>query len=339
MKNLFRFVKLLVVAASLTFAQEGASPEEVLSVDSTLAVPAVEGTQPETTSQVPENLDSTVKTSMFVEDTSFTKTSKDTLLDTIKNLNEFQKMRGKKPFSHYDSIAVSIRDSILSHTYHHGVSFIGGRSKDKRIGHFADDLVWGGNFGFYYFYRYYLGDHIGLQGHIGGLFRYSRFNDLIDNGSAEFNGVDYALVREQSLTYHNFSIDVPLTLKIGGRLSHTSLLHGSVSLGVTKSLYEKISVNNEIRFKNPSSDLKEALDVLTESGLYPYTEYHTTSGNFFADDLEMNSWIGVGVDSKYINLEYQVLIAANSTSSNHRIHDIFRKDWPTWRIIIDFSLL
>lgn len=253
--------------------------------------------------------------------------------------NAYKKKRDKITFAEQDPIFRKKQDSILSVTLHHGVSVDFGRVYDKRIGNFANDVDWGTNLGFYYFYRDYIGSHVGYQGRFGVLYRYSRFEDQFDYGTALFEETNFDLVREQSTNYQNISIDVPLTLKFGGFVDRTSFLFVSITAGVTKSVYERITRSNTVLFKEPSAELSEKLEILTDLNLYPYTESHSTKEAFNADDWESNSWIGTGLDTKYVGINLQFLIAANSTSSNHRFKNIFHKSVPTWRLMIDFGLI
>lgn len=252
--------------------------------------------------------------------------------------NCYKEKRDKITFAEYDSLSRIKQDSILSATWHHGITFAGGRVYDKRSGHFAHDFNWGTNIGLYYFYRNYIGSHMGYQGRFGLLYRYSRFEDQFEHGTAKFENTDFALVNDQSTVYQNVAVDVPLTFKVGGFIDRTMFLFMSISAGVTKSMYEKISMANTISFKNPSPELAEKLEILESLNMYPYTNSHRTRGAFNGDDWETNSWIGAGLETKYFGINLQLLLAANSTSSNHRFENIFHKAVPTWRLMVDFSV-
>jgi len=254
-------------------------------------------------------------------------------------VNRFKKMRQKKSVAEYESVQNAKRDSILNQTYHFGISAVGGRTHDKRLGDLDVNSKWGGDFGLYLFYRHYFNDYVAMQGRLGAMFRYARFKDeTLYEDKLTFGDEKYDINDKMTVAYSNIAIDAPLSLKVGGHVEHTSFLFISLTGGITKSMYDHIKTNSSLTVKDPSKELSETLDELKEKGRYPIEESRTTAGNFYVDDWEFNSWLGAGVDGKYVSLEYQVLIAASSTKDNHRYHNLFHGNYPTWRVMVDFSL-
>lgn len=248
----------------------------------------------------------------------------------------FREKRGKKTYTEYrDSVVSAKRDSALLDRYKHWITFSGGRLYDKHLGEFADDFVWGSNLATYYMYRYTFNPYVALQGRAGFLYRYGRFNDELDFGSIRFDGKSYKKKHEKESKYKNYAIDVPLSVKTGYQVYDSYFIFATLTLGVTKSIYERISVTDKVIIENPSEDLKNALTYVDN---YPYEKSHKTNGAFDGDDWETNSWIGAGVEFKYVSVEFQALIAANSTKDNHRFQNMFHKKMPTWRVMVDFGI-
>lgn len=281
----------------------------------------------------------TQATTAAVADTSASSSADS--VDTPKRsyANRFKAMRKKKSVAEYDSTQNAIRDSIASITYNFGLSFIGGRAKDKRLGNLEENSDWDGNFGVYLFYRYYFTSFFALQGRLGAIYRYARFtkNDEIKDGIT-YKETQFDVNNKLTVDYHDIAVDAPLTLKLGAHTGHTTFIFLSLAGDITKSIFDQINTTREYTVKHPSKELKKDLAVLESKGLYPAYENYTVEGNFYADDWEFSSWAGAGIDCKYISVEYQVLLAAGSTKDNHRFHAINHGGMPSWRVMVDLSL-
>lgn len=346
MKNLLNLLKLSMVVVSVAYAAEVAAtkPAAAPAAAQLAAKPAPAPVPPPLPSSS-SSVDAVSSSSS--SEPAATSVSKEADADSVsadsvterKYANRYKEMRQKITVAEYDSIQRAGIDSSFAKTLHHGISFISGNTKDKHLGDVAENQVWGTTFGAYYFYRYYFNPYLAFQGRLGFLFRYARFEDEEDYRSIDYKDKSYDLIDEKTVSFQNYSLDLPLSLKVGGHLDHTTFMFASISVGVTKSLYEKIFVDNAIVAPKASASLSESLDLLEKNGKFVSKESHEISGQFDDDDWEMNSWFGVGLDGKYFGIEYQVLIAANSTKDNHRYYNIFRKAWPTWRLVVDFSLM
>lgn len=281
---------------------------------------------------------STQATTAAVADTA-NKVEDETLTEKKTYANRFKAMRKKKSVAEYDSTQSAIRDSIASITYNFGLSFIGGRAKDKRLGNLEENSDWDGNFGVYLFYRYYFTSFFALQGRLGAIYRYARFtkNDEIKDGIT-YKETQFDVNNKLTVDYHDIAVDAPLTLKLGAHTGHTTFIFLSLAGDITKSIFDQINTTREYTVKHPSKELKKDLAVLESKGLYPAYENYTVEGNFYADDWEFSSWAGAGIDCKYISVEYQVLLAAGSTKDNHRFHAINHGGMPSWRVMVDLSL-
>lgn len=281
----------------------------------------------------------TQATTAAVADTSASSSADS--VDTPKRsyVNRFKAMRKKKSVAEYDSTQNAIRDSIASITYNFGLSFIGGRAKDKRLGNLEENSDWDGNFGVYLFYRYYFTSFFALQGRLGAIYRYARFtkNDEIKDGIT-YKETQFDVNNKLTVDYHDIAVDAPLTLKLGAHTGHTTFIFLSLAGDITKSIFDQINTTREYTVKHPSKELKKDLAVLESKGLYPAYENYTVEGNFYIDDWEFSSWAGAGIDCKYISVEYQVLLAAGSTKDNHRFHAINHGGMPSWRVMVDLSL-
>lgn len=279
------------------------------------------------------------QTAPVVADTSASSSADS--VDTPKRsyVNRFKTMRKKKSVAEYDSTQNAIRDSIASITYNFGLSFIGGRAKDKRLGNLEENSDWDGNFGVYLFYRYYFTSFFALQGRLGAIYRYARFtkNDEIKDGIT-YKETQFDVNNKLTVDYHDIAVDAPLTLKLGAHTGHTTFIFLSLAGDITKSIFDQINTTREYTVKHPSKELKKDLAVLESKGLYPAYENYTVEGNFYIDDWEFSSWAGAGIDCKYISVEYQVLLAAGSTKDNHRFHAINHGGMPSWRVMVDLSL-
>jgi hypothetical protein len=57
------------------------------------------------------------------------------------------------------------------------------------------------------------------------------------------------------------------------------------------------------------------------------------------DDWEFNSWIGLGIESRLVSIEFQMFaIGGTSQNTNHRYNHIGHDSHPTWRVFLDFSI-
>lgn len=229
------------------------------------------------------------------------------------------------------------RDSV---TYHHGVTIAGGRTHDKNDGNLRTDSEWGGSFGIYYYYRHYFGTHFALQGRVGGIYRYASFeaDDVII--PKQIAGENFDIVESYNLEYSNYAIDMPLSIKVGGRVEATTFFYGGLTFGLTKSLFEEVSTTTKWDIDNSSNKFSKDIEVLDKAGKnpFPQVENYDHHEAFYMDDWETNMWFNLGIDGKYFSIEGQVLIVAASTSDNHRFQDLFHKSAPTWRFMIDFSM-
>lgn len=256
--------------------------------------------------------------------------------------NSLKSMRNKISYDEQMRAIKEAKAKKDSITYHHGLTITANRYHDKRYGNIDDDPVWGGGAGIYYFFRKYYGSHFALQGRIGGIWRYSRWDFDKPDGHGELpSGNTYDLTKNVELKYHNFALDLPVTAKVGTHITPTSFIFLSAAVGLTKPIYEKVKSEGTIDFADPSKELNEELEVLSKQGLNPmpfYTE-HTTKNCFYMNDWEVSSWAGLGIDTKYVSVEFQIyLIGGTSNDANHRYHHIGHDSDPTWRLLFDFSL-
>ena len=169
----------------------------------------------------------------------------------------------------------------------------------------------------------------------------SNFKDDKDVGHGELtSGHKYDLNQHMQLSYNNFAFDLPLTVKFGGHIEHTTFIYMSLTFGITKSLYEDMTSRYTLDIKDPSKELEEEIAILEKEGkaTYPLTETHEIEKPFYMDDWETNGWVGVGIDGKYVSIGADFLVAAGSTKDNHRYYHMFQKDFPSFRVMIDFSL-
>ena len=245
----------------------------------------------------------------------------------------------KVAYDDYMAKKIAKRDSIAAITYHHGISFAGAHLTDKRLGDLDADNTWGASGSLYYFYRMYFNDYIGLQARFGGMIRYSRFDVYkLTDKKITYNGKSYSIVKEKEVDFTNFSLDIPVTVKFGAHLNPTTFLYGSLTAGVTKPFYEVIHTQTGLLVDKPSGDLYDDVQFLKNNGYLDAEDGHASRGNFKVTDIEANSWIGFGLETRHIGFSYQMLIAACSPQDNHRYKDMFDKDFPSWRFTIDFSL-
>lgn len=355
----YMFLASIVLAATFSFAQEATEPAPSIFIPEPNQVAQPADSTADTTAQATP-VDSTALPAVIPEDSSML-AKKNPAPDTAKvepkvvqevaKVDSAQtdsaalppKRRGKIYVADYKARQKATHDSILAVNFRHGITIQGARYFDKRYGKAIDaESNWGGGAGIYYSYRRYFVDVIGIQARAGLIYRYARFDEVMDEDQGKLqSGLTYDLSRSVELTYDNFAFDVPLTFKIGKFIEPTTFLHFNLTFGITKPLFEYVYSENKLFFNNPSPELSKTLDILDKEGKnpYPVKEQHEIDKTFFMDDWETNGWVGVGIDGKYASITAQALVASGSTTmSNHRYYNIFRANAPTWRIMVDLSL-
>ena len=258
--------------------------------------------------------------------------------------SEPKKPRGKIFVADYFARKEAERDSIIAVNYRHGVTFAGARYNESYFGDYHEEPKWSGGLGFYYFYRRYFIDVIGLQGRFGVIYRYGRYNfDRSESSGKLKSGNSYALTRDVELTYNNLSFDLPLTFKVGFHIEPTTFLFFSGTFGVTKPMFEKVYIKSLLSIDKSKLTKSEKSDIetLERAGLsgFPLYESKDIEKNFFMDDWETNGWLGLGIDGKYLSAAFEVQVASGaSTDDNHRYHHLFHDSEFTWRFMVDFSM-
>jgi len=230
-----------------------------------------------------------------------------------------------------------------SRTLHHGLTLSINNFHDKEYGHMDEDADWGTGFGMYYFYRRYFGHYLGVQGRIGGLYRYSRWNFDAKTTTEELeSGETIKLTHNIDRKFHNFAMDLPLTGKLGYHIRGTTgFIFVSATLGLTKPIYEMVDTENRLYLSSSDKELKNNLQLIDAENANPFPLYesHQTNKVFYMDDWEFNSWIGLGVESRLVSFEFQVFaIGGASQNENHRYYHIGHDSNMTWRLLLDFSL-
>ena len=225
---------------------------------------------------------------------------------------------------------------------HHGLSLMSATYNDKNYWHMDHDANWGMGMGMYYFYRHYFGNYFGVQGRLGALYRYSRWTFDVDEQEGKLStGEKYTLRHELDRKYYNFSADMPLTGKFGYHIKGTTtFLYTSLTLGLTKPIYELTDTENRLYMSTKDKKLKEDLALFESAGATPFPAYesHQTNKFFYMDDWETNSWIGLGIESRLVSFEIQMFAFGGATqNANHRFYNIGQGS-PTWRMFLDFSI-
>ena len=252
-----------------------------------------------------------------------------------------KKMRNKITYADYqDKVQRSAKKR--SKTMHHGLSLMSATYNDKNYWHMDQDAVWGMGMGMYYFYRHYFGNYLGIQGRIGALYRYSRWTFDVDEQDGKLStGEKYTLTHELDRKYYNFSADMPLTGKFGYHVKGTTtFLYTSLTLGLTKPIYELTDTENRLYLSTKNKKLKEDIALFESAGVTPFPAYesHQTNKFFYMDDWETNSWIGLGIESRLVSFEVQMFAFGGATqNANHRFYNI-GQGTPTWRMFLDFSI-
>jgi len=205
-----------------------------------------------------------------------------------------------------------------------------------------EDAEWGSGIGLYYFYRRYYGHYLGFQGRLGVNYRYSRWNfDLKHIDGKTSDGVSYEMVHNIDRKYHNFAADLPLTLKLGHHIKKTTaFIFMSATLDITKPIYEMVDTENRLYLESFGDASEEELERITKYGDNPFPLYesHQTNKSFGIKDWETSGWLGLGVESRLVSVEFQVYGIGTSTSDNHRYHHIGHDSNFTWRLFVDFSI-
>lgn len=228
----------------------------------------------------------------------------------------------------------------LSENYHHGVTLQVSRLNDSEYGNMKDDFVWGMGGGVYYFYRYYFLQCMAIQPRFGLLYRYGRFDSKDKESKKLKNGDKVDLTSNVEITYDNIALDIPATLKIGTNIEPTTFVYLGATFGITKSLLEQASYTKTLDATSSDKKTKENIEYLKDEGLVklPKTERHEINEPFMMDDWEFSGWLGAGIDGKYASLEFQMLIVSKSLDNNHAYEQKYDGSWPTFRIMVDFSM-
>ena len=253
-----------------------------------------------------------------------------------------KKMRNKITYAEYNA-RIQANAKKKSRTLHHGITVVDADYHDKRYGNMDHESTWGTGIGLYYFYRRYFGHFVGFQGRLGGIYRYSRWTFDNDETSGKLDdGTAYELTHEVDRKYYNFSADLPLSLKLGHHIKKTTgFIYASLTFDLTKPIYEMVDTENRLFLKSGSHSLNEDMKTLSAQGENPFPLYesHQTNKFFYMDDWETSGWIGVGVESRMISVEFQVYgIGGASKNDSHRYYHLGHDSDFTWRLFVDFSL-
>lgn len=237
-----------------------------------------------------------------------------------------------------DIQAQAQEDSV---TCHHSISLMFGMLHDKRYGNFDKDNDIGTDAGIYYGYRHYFNNYVALEGRLGGIYRYSRFTDDDDVKHGKIaSGKTYDLNIHTNLHYGNIAADLPISVKVGAHVSPTMFFFMGGTFGVTKSIYEWNTITKTLDVKNKSAKFKSDIATLSadNKNYLPAKEEYNTDHVFDYDDWETNGWINLGIDSKFVSFEFQMLMLAASTKDNHRYEYFTHDARPSWRAFLDFSI-
>ena len=305
-----------------SIASVAAKDTTAVSTDSTATTAEADSTKPADTVKVADQTDTKADT---------------TAADTATP----KKMRNKATYADYQE-KVKRNAKKRSKTMHHGLSLMSATYHDKNYWHMVHDADWGMGMGMYYFYRRYFGNYLGIQGRIGAIYRYSRWTfDVGEEEGKLSTGEKYTLTHELDRKYYNFSADMPLTGKFGYHIKGTTtFLYTSLTLGLTKPIYELTDTENRLYMSTKNKKLSEELTLIENAGQSPFPAYesHQTNKFFYMDDWETNSWIGLGIESRLISFEIQMFAFGGATqNANHRYHNIGQSS-PTWRMFLDFSI-
>ena len=319
-----------VLTLCSVFMTFGFAQEFVVTSDSAAAVNSKQDSVATTVT------DSTDKPAVASKPAAQSPSKADIAKDTVA-----PKMRNKITYADYQE-KVKRSAKKRSKTMHHGLSLVGATYNDKNYWHMDHDANWGMGMGMYYFYRHYFGNYFGVQGRLGALYRYSRWTFDVDEQEGKLStGEKYTLRHELDRKYYNFSADMPLTGKFGYHIKGTTtFLYTSLTLGLTKPIYELTDTENRLYLSTKNKKLKEDIALFESAGVTPFPAYesHQTNKFFYMDDWETNSWIGLGIESRLVSFEVQMFAFGGATqNANHRFYNI-GQGTPTWRMFLDFSI-
>lgn len=335
MTTIQKLLTIVSLAAVAVFAQAQPADSASAAIDSSqtavsdqTSVPADSATSNATTSD----------TTAAIQDSIATDSTVAAAADSAAP----KKPRNKITYEEY--LAKTKRNAKKrSKTLHHGLTLADASYNDKSYGHMHHDVDWGNGLGMYYFYRRYFGSYLGVQGRAGALYRYSRWEfDYNSTDGKTDAGEKYTLVHNIDRKYHNFALDMPLTGKFGYHIKGTTTyLYTGLTLGLTKPIYEMVDTENRLYLYTKDKNLKKELELIEAEGKNPFPVYesHQTKKFFYMDDWEFNSWIGLGIESRLVSIEFQMFaIGGTSQNTNHRYNHIGHDSHPTWRVFLDFSI-
>lgn len=252
------------------------------------------------------------------------------------------KPRNKITYAEYQA-KIQSTTKKRSRTLHHGLSITSANYYDKRYGDMKYDADWGSGIGMYYFYRRYFGRYLGFQGRLGALYRYSRWNfDQSETNRKLDDGTKVKLTHNIDRKYHNFAADLPLTGKLGYHIKKTTaFIFLSGTLDITKPIFEMVDTENRLYMDADDNDFNTEIKLIDKYGNNPFPLYesHQTNKAFYMDDWETSGWIGAGIESRLVSVEFQIYaVGGASQNANHRYHHIGHDSHPTWRFFLDFSI-
>ena len=342
-----KFLTIGSLFAAVSFAQEADQAQQAQTEDSfenaveaTAATPADSTAIADSTQNPPQDSTQAVKpdSSAAVAEAAPDTATADTAAPAEAAPT---KMRNKITYAEYQA-KVKASAKKRSRTLHHGLTLVDANYHDKRYGHMDHDALWGSGLGLYYFYRHYFGHYVGFQGRLGGIYRYSRWTFDADQTKGTFSdGAAYTLTHQIDRKYHNFAVDLPLTFKLGHHVKKTTgFIYASVTFDVTKPIFEMVDTENTLYLDSKSKKLKNDLKTLEAQGETPFPLYesHQTKEFFYMDDWETSTWLGVGVESRLVSVEFQVYGIGGATKDNHRYYHLGHDSNFTWRLLLDFSI-
>ena len=348
------FRRILTIASLLSvlgFAQETAAPQAAPTDSTTDKAAETPASVTDSIATVDSTADSTAslaKDSTAVPaDSAKTvaavdSTKADTLqADTSDAEPAWVKPRNKITYAQYQA-KINASAKKKSRTLHHGLTIVSANYHDESYGDLDHGADWGTGLGMYYFYRRYFGHYVGFQGRLGGLYRYSRFefDKKWTNGSFK-DGTEYSLEHNFDRKYHNFAVDLPLTLKLGHHVKKTTgFIFMSATLDITKPIFEMVDTENYLYLNSNSKEFNAEMETITNEGKNPFPLYesHQTNKFFYMDDWETSGWLGFGVESRLVSFEVQFFGIGTSTKDNHRYYHLGHDSDMTWRIFLDFSI-
>ncbi len=359
MTTLFRRILTIgSMMAAFGFAQEAANPDAqwddaTASVDPAPATDSVQTAAAATSDTTSSTVaDSTVAPAADTISNAATDTAKVAVVDSTAAVDTLKadtaqaepaqvKPRNKITYAEYQA-KINASAKKKSRTLHHGLTIVSANYHDESYGDLDHGADWGTGLGMYYFYRRYFGHYVGFQGRLGGLYRYSRFefDKKWTNGSFK-DGTEYSLEHNFDRKYHNFAVDLPLTLKLGHHVKKTTgFIFMSATLDITKPIFEMVDTENYLYLNSNSKEFNAEMETITNEGKNPFPLYesHQTNKFFYMDDWETSGWLGFGVESRLVSFEVQFFGIGTSTKDNHRYYHLGHDSDMTWRIFLDFSI-